>query len=330
LKPHVAPFLVVLLAAGCGHYGDFELPAPSGFANISWNWQSLERPVLRPSGWDSRDVLNPVVIRFRDELVNLYSGFDGKTWHTGLALSADGIEWRKLGRVLSPAANTWEADYIAANGAAIADGGEILYWYQAGEKGRTRIGLARSRDARTWSKEPEPVLGYGPRGSWDEVSIGDPWVIRAGGYSYMYYLGQDRARRQRLGVARSEDGVRWEKSRANPVLGLGQYGAFDEAGLGEPAVWESHGQYWMLYTGRDRKEHRRMGLAQSQDGIRWKAAGLVIAGEQPWSRAVVCDATTLREGDVVRVWYGGGDRPSPDENLNGAIGLGYLRATLAK
>src|SRR5205814_2469328 len=130
-----------------------------------------------------------------------------------------------------------------------------------------RIGLARSPDAAQWSKQTQPVLEPGPRGSWDERGVADPYLLRAGGMFYMYYLGQDRAHRQRLGLARSADGVHWQKLRANPILELGPDDAFDENGLGEPAVWQSHGKYWMLYTGRDRKEYRRLGLARAMDGV---------------------------------------------------------------
>ena len=120
-------------------------------------------------------------------------------------------------------------------------GGEFLYWYQAGRKDTPSLGLARSPDGRAWTKHPAPVLAPGPRGSWDERGVGDPYVIRIEPWFYMFYLGQDRARRQRLGLARSADGVRWEKLRSNPVMELGGPGAFDEAGLGEPAVWSAGG-----------------------------------------------------------------------------------------
>jgi predicted GH43/DUF377 family glycosyl hydrolase len=321
----------VLATTGCGGYADFTLPPAGGGAPVQWQWTADPNPVLTPSGgWEARDVLNPSVVARGATLFNFYSGFDGDTWHTGLATSHDGIQWQRHGVVLSPAGNEWEAGYIAANGAALWDGDNFLYWYQAGPKGRTRIGLARSRDGRAWSREKQPVLDFGPRGSWDEISLGDPYALRLGDFFYLYYLGQDRARRQRLGLARSCDGVHWEKLRSNPVMELGAYGAFDEVGLGEPAVWRSHGAYWMLYTGRDGSERRRMGLARSPDGVHWERMPPVISGEQDWNRAVVCDATVLIEDGGVRVWYGGGNRPSPDENLNGRIGVARLRATLAK
>jgi predicted GH43/DUF377 family glycosyl hydrolase len=269
------------------------------------------------------DVLNPSVIRQGDAYYNLYSGFDGKTWHTGLAVSADGIAWHKEGKILSPDPRTWEGDYIAANGAALADQSGILYYYQAGDP--VRIGLARSANGHQWQKNGSPVLEVGPRGSWDERGVADPYVIRTGSNYYMFYLGMDRARRQRLGVAISDDGLIWYKLRSNPILELGGFGAFDENGLGEPAVWASHGYYWMLYTGRARNEFRRLGVARSRDGVRWEKLPLVFAGEQAWDSKVLCDATVLDEDSHVTVWFGGGDVPRPDNNIHGQIGIAEMR-----
>ena len=323
------PALSLLFAAGCGRFRDFALPTLEGpQESVAFRWEPSPDPVLGRGAageWDGVDALNPAVARRDGTYFNLYSGFDGRTWHTGLALSSDGIRWNKQGRVLSPGPSAWEGGYIAANGAIVAAGGEFLYWYQAGRP--ARIGLARSRDALTWTKLPEPVLTGGPRGSWDERDVADPYVIRAGGALYLYYLGMDRGRRQRLGVAVSSDGVTWYKSRANPILELGESGAFDEAGLGEPAVWASHGWYWMLYTGRDRQENRRIGLARSADGVHWArvSGSAVIAGDRPWNSRVVCDPEVEATPDGLRVWFGGGDRPQPAENLNGQIGTGHLR-----
>jgi predicted GH43/DUF377 family glycosyl hydrolase len=318
--------IALLLLTGCGRYADFTLPVLAGGRARQWTWSAQETPVLTPGDWDSHDVLNPSVIRRENLYYNFYSGFDGKTWHTGLATSPDGIAWRKQGRVLSPDPRTWEGDYIAANGSALAANGDILYWYQAGPKDAPAIALGRSVDGRTWLRHGAAVLDHGPRSSCDERATADPYVIRlADGYFYMYYLGQDRARRQRICLARSHDGIAWEKLRTNPVLELGEAGAFDEEGLGEPAVWASEGFYWMLYTGRDRMERRRMGLARSRDGVSWERTPLVIAGQAAWDSKVVCDPAVEAEADGVRVWFGGGDAASPDENLHGAIGVAVMK-----
>jgi predicted GH43/DUF377 family glycosyl hydrolase len=272
--------------------------------------------------WDAVDVLNPSIIRQGEGYYNLYSGYDGKTWHTGLAVSVDGIAWRKEGKILSPSPETWESDAIAANGSAVASESGILYYYQAGNP--VRIGLAQSANGHQWQKQGSPVLDVGPRGSWDERGVADPYVIRAGSAYYMFYLGQDRARRQRLGVATSGDGIAWYKLRSNPILELGEYGAFDENGLGEPAVFVAHGYYWMLYTGRDHGEIRRLGLARSRDGVSWEKQPQVFAGDQKWDSKALCDPSVLAESGQVRVWFGGGDVARPDQNIDGEIGFGTL------
>jgi predicted GH43/DUF377 family glycosyl hydrolase len=327
---------LALLLTGCGRYADFTLPPLPPAAAIHFEWAPSVPPVI-PQGnagaWDAHDALNPSVVVTGGTYYNFYSGFDGKTWHTGLATSADGVSWRKEGKVLSPDPATWEGEYIAANGSALHVGGEFLYWYHAGPREMPRIGLARSSDGHTWRKHPEAVIGIGPRGSWDERGVADPYVIQIKDTYYMYYLGQDRAHQQRIGVARSPDGIRWDKLRVNPVLELGETGAFDEDALGEPAVWMSHGAYWMLYTGRDRTGTRRLGLAHSSDGVAWKRQPPVFAGAASWDSKVLCDPAVEVTPQGIRVWFGGGDVASPDENLHGQIGLAILRpvdATLAK
>ena len=100
----------------------------------------------------------------------------------------------------------------------------------------------------------------------------------------------------------------------------------DEAGIGEPAVWQSHGFYWMLYTVRDFSEGRHLRLARSTDGVRWTKLEVRYRGEQAWDSKVICDPTVVADGERILVWFGGGDAASPDENLHGQIGF----ATLAK
>ena len=327
--PHLASagFLTLILEmalflGGCGRYREFTLPLQGVEPpRVSIEWNPTADPVLTRGAageWDSGDVLNPSVIRTPDGYLNLYSGFDGKSWRTGLATSPDGMLWHKAGPVLAPSGNG--DGYIAANGSVVVFKNELLYCYQSGRT--PRILLARGPSP--WRTDAVPILLPGPRGSWDEEGVADPYMVESGGSVYMYYLGMDRARRQRLGVAVSSDAVTWHKLRSNPILELGGYGAFDENGLGEPAVWSMHGSYWMLYTGRARSERRQMGIASSIDGVHWTKLPNILTGDQPWNAQTVCDPTVIVEGDRVRVWFGGGDVARPDENIHGQIGYGEL------
>jgi predicted GH43/DUF377 family glycosyl hydrolase len=325
--------IFALGCSGCG-YSDFRLPelAPAE-PQVHYEWEPRDVPVLphgRTGDQDSHDALNPSVVRRGAAYYNFYSGFDGQTWRTLLATSADGLAWKKESAVLAPDPRAGEGDYIAANGSALFDEGEFFYWYQAGPRDMPRLGLARSGDGRQWRRARFPVMDYGPRGSWDEHGLADPYAIKVGGYFYLFYLGEDRARQQRLGVARSLDGVDWQKLRSNPILDLGKYGSFDEMGLGEPAVWIAHGYYWMLYTGRDARENRRLGMARSTDGVHWEKLPAVFQGQAGWDSQAICDPTIelLQDGRLA-AWFGGGDAPAPDENLNGQIGVAVLHAVAA-
>jgi predicted GH43/DUF377 family glycosyl hydrolase len=304
-----AAALCVLLA-GCSSYGNFTLPRLSGGdAPTAFRFVAEPDPVISRDQF--HDALNPSVTG----AVNLYSVFDGQ-WHTALGTTTDGVHWKKEGIVL----RADPGSYIAANGSLVSYDARFWYWYETGAKDRLRISLARSPDARAWQRERAPVLETGPVMSWDEVAVADPYVIRLESYFYMYYLGQDRAVRQRLGVARSTDGIRWEKLRTNPILDMDD----EEAGLGEPAVWQYQGFYWMLYTVRDFSETRYLRLAKSTDGIHWTKLPQQFRGEQPWNSKVICDPSVVVDGDRILVWFGGGDVASPDENLHGQIGFATL------
>lgn len=312
--------LALALLAGCGHYDDFTLPELNTQGSAGpFTWMPQPTPVIARE--DMNDVLNPSVVRFQGAYWNLYSEFDGRAWHTAAATSSDGLAWTKRGRVISP--EPADGAYIAANGSVLPVGSELWYWYETGYP--LRIALATSGDGQTWRRQPGYVLDRGPYRSFDEIAVADPYVVRVGEYFYMYYLGQDRAGRQQLGVARSADGFKWDKLRANPILTGGPAGTFDEE-LGEPAVWNSGGWWWMLYTGRARDERRTLGLARSRNGVEWaKVPDFRIEGDQPWNAKVVADATVEPLPDAtIRVWFGGGDVAKPDENLNGQIGVGIL------
>ncbi len=327
------------LSAGCGapKQAVFTVEGCSEAAfNPTFSDAQLSGPVVRPGdagAWDGVDVLNPSVVRRGDEYLNLYSGFDGAVWRTGLALSADGVAWRKSPRnpVIAPDPASWEANYIAANGAVLEHVGELLYWYQAGPRGNSSIGLARSSDAETFTKLPDPVLRPGPPGSWDETAVGDPYVLLCGDSFYLFYLGQNRFGVQRLGLARSSDGIVWQKSHVNPLLEPGGTGEFDERGLGEPAVFRGPDGYRMLYTGRDRDEKRALGWAESDDGFAWRKAPElgIVRGSQQWDAAVLCDPTFWFEPAKIMVWFGGGNLPAPDEHLNGRIGFASITSPAA-
>ena len=113
------------------------------------------------------------------------------------------------------------------------------------------------------------MLERGPSRRWDERAVADPYVIRIGRYFYMYYLGQDRAGRQRLGVARSADGVRWEKLRSNPVLELGGEAPSTRPGSANRRSGNRTASTGCCTPGAISQRTAVCGLARSTDGVHW-------------------------------------------------------------
>ncbi|MCM3294145.1 hypothetical protein M3661_29030 [Paenibacillus sp. MER 180] len=314
-------------------YTEFHLEKPTHMTTEApFNLEKkYSEPVLKrgeKGEWDSIDLLNPSVIKKDNTYYNYYSGFDGSVWRTGLATSTDGEKWTKNENnpILGLSEIGWDTKYIAANGAAVEFNDKVYYYYQGmNENGVTQIGLATSNDGITFKKEKNPTLTLGDSGTWDALAVADPYVIKHDNYLIMYYLGMNELGIQRLGVAKSTDGLKWEKSLANPILDVGSKGSFDVNGLGEPSVVYNAPYFYMIYTGRDVNENRDIGLAISLDGINWsKVSATGIFHGRPsgtWDDSVICDTTLILEGDQLYVWYGGGDINSPDERLNGNVGL---------
>jgi predicted GH43/DUF377 family glycosyl hydrolase len=289
-------------------------------------------PVIRrglTGEWDAVDVLNPSIVRYKGRLINYFSGYDGVTWRTGIATSEDGISWEKFkgNPILSPGKDGWDKSYISANGAAIVRDGKIIYYFQGvDDSGITRIGLATSSDDLSLAKLKEPVLSPGPSGTWESMAVADPYVIQREGVLYLYYLGMDDRYVQRIGVARSNDGIHWERFTGNPILDVGAKGTFDENGIGEPSIAYNPPYYYLIYTGRDSTEKRNLGWAISLDGTHWKkmsTTGILSESQkQSWYSSVICDTTLLQDKDGQwRLWFGGGNIPKPDQNINGQIGV---------
>lgn len=139
----------------------------------------------------------------------------------------------------------------------------------------------------------------------------------------MYYLGMNDVYVQRLGIAYSDDGINWIKYNNNPILDVGAADTFDENGLGEPSVIFKDDMFYMIYTGRNKNEQRNIGLAVSYDGVNFKKMNTqgIFENRSDWNSEVICDTTLMLVDDDIWCWYGGGNVSSPDQELNGKIGV---------
>ncbi len=184
-------------------------------------------------------------------------------------------------------AGSWDAHFLDTP-EVIREGGLYrLYYYgsTSNDSVGAAIGLATSPDGLQFRRVgTEPVLRPGPPGSWDELWVESPAVLRdpVDGTWLMWYTGIDATWRVRIGLATSRDGVTWVKHPENPVLDFGPPGSWDSGDVGVPGVIPWRNGYLMVYSGISLEdlvggtfgENIGAGLAFSLDGVSWTRLGV--------------------------------------------------------
>lgn len=82
---------------------------------------------------------------------------------------------------------------------------------------------------------------------------------------YVYYYNPDT---KGISLVVSNDGSNWELNK-EPVLRVGNTGAFDDTEIVKSKVVHISPYYYMLYIGKDSHGKTNIGLALSYDGIKW-------------------------------------------------------------
>lgn len=262
-----------------------------------------------PQGWwDSERVSGPRVLRHHHGTWKMWyygrdSNFDREinlpTGRCGLAISGDGIRWKRvrgpltMGAVFepSPDESRFDSAHVGVSDVQFFDQ-HYRMWYFAGDntvvevrqsktKGsQLRPGYAVSRDGINWQRLEGPyrgaILDVGKALEFDALLCGWPQMLRDDdGRDLLYYHTLNPERGFLAGLAVSTDGLNWEK--VGEILGPGEPGSFDELGVGTRHVLKINGQYVMFYEGANNDAYDCIGVALSDDGIHWRKD----EGEQP-------------------------------------------------
>jgi len=119
--------------------------------------------------------------------------------------------------VLEPGeSGAWDGTQVFAASVLRTEDGYLMAYSGSSDGKPDSIGIAQSEDGITWTKQTDPVLV--PEADWEAQGISSPSIIRTqGGYMMLYFSIQPSGERA-FGLARSADGLTWERHPRNPVF----------------------------------------------------------------------------------------------------------------
>jgi hypothetical protein len=158
----------------------------------------------------------------------------------------------------------------------LIDGGVWRMWYGGqGKDGHDRILYAESENGQQWKRRGVALE--------DNTAnhINDPAVMKVGDFYFMYFTRAEKFVIDRIHVATSTDGLKWDV--VGVALDAGQGDAWDSLSVGRPSVIHDEGLFKMWYDGRkdfpvgapvegaplSNESHRFVGYATSHDGLHW-------------------------------------------------------------
>jgi predicted GH43/DUF377 family glycosyl hydrolase len=270
---------------------------------------------------------------------SVVKGSDGiyRMWYTGAqsavpvsnryiryATSVDGKNWDRMGIVIGPNATLEDRVYAAT---VIEDGGMYKMWYVGDERDSpwgSSIFYATSPDGYTWTRRGL-VLPKAFEGTYDNVGVSFPAVLRDGGIYKMWYTGYDDIH-YRILYATSPDGQSW--TYQNLAIDVGSNPSdYDYMWAFEPAVVkDANGMYHIWYSGGN-GTHFRILNATSPDGVTWTKQGLSldVLPDSQEDVGVLSGTVIMLPGSVVTMWYEGVDSSGKVRIFRATLGgSGYV------
>jgi len=127
------------------------------------------------------------------------------------------------------------------------------------------LAVAFSEDGLQWTF-PEKVMEHDPESGWEDDINRNGFIIRNGRYE-MWYTGQAGGKSY-IGMAVSEDGLKFKKASPKPVL-VPELD-WEYMSVMNPCVLFDGGRYKMWYAAGETYEPNVLAYAESSDGLNWK------------------------------------------------------------
>jgi predicted GH43/DUF377 family glycosyl hydrolase len=242
-----------------------------------------------PGAFDCKSVDDPFVFLHEGTFHMLYIGFDGTGYQTGLAKSADLVNWERVACVARRDPSSKYTRYNIALACLLHEheltsrgklkkirgrylGAWNAYPNAGYEAGAAVIGLAWSDDLLHWELT-DPILFPNDGASWEHGGLYRPNLIEQDGVFYLFYnaktdtlpKSEGGGWHEQSGVATSRDLKTWTRYESNPILRNGGPDSWDARFASNPFVVQHKDVWGMYYFGFDMHGKARELLALGPD-----------------------------------------------------------------
>jgi predicted GH43/DUF377 family glycosyl hydrolase len=175
------------------------------------------------------------------------------------AWSADGIHFTRneTNPIFKPN-GTWNAGRaIDAEIVKFKDKFLLYYATRDPEMKVQMIGVASAPISTNFNREDWTNLSVDgpllkPQYPWEETCIEGASVVEMDGTLFMFYAGAYNNRPQQIGVAKSSDGLAWERLSNKPFLENGEPGTWNACESGHPHLFkDDNGKTYLFYQGNN-------------------------------------------------------------------------------
>lgn len=221
---------------------------------------------------------------------------------------SDDLEtWTEPEEVLTAgAADEWDDNHINDPSCIVV--GSTLYMYFTGQDGATdRIGVATSTDGINFTKYgSNPIIDVEGAGSWSELTVARPTVIKEGSAWHMWADGKPALPgKYGVGYWSSTDGYSWTPDGGNPIFG-GVASDLDVSGIN---VIKEGSSYYMQYQGWH--SGTRYAVGSSETSFVDKGLLLTPIADKDWNKGTVMPYLFI-DGVRQQLFWGGSTKETWD------------------
>ena len=221
--------------------------------------------------------------------------------------SSPTFQWKRSPQspIIPAAVDTW-MESGTANPDLLLKGNTYYLYYRGQYGGHDRIGIAatdRGRfDGVSWTIRRNPIIDLGKPGSCDDTHCLEPSTVLVKGRVFLYYTGVNSRGERTICLAHSDDGTRFTKYEANPLM----------KGSAPEVVYYKGTFYLYISLPAPGKESLEIHYATSKDGMHFTTpspAPILTAGPKgSWDSFTIETPRIFSEGNLFFMVYCGSDR----------------------